>query len=105
MPAAPSKTASSSSAGSTTTTPLVPTLDWADLRNPAKRDAFLQLIHSAAKFTGFLYLKNYDIPAEEIERQFEIARELFALPAEEKRKPEYALGMDYQGHKGIEDME
>lgn len=51
---------------------------------------------------GFFYVKNFNISQEEVDRQFALGREFYALPLEEKLKFHNADDLvkgDYNGYR------
>ncbi|KAF9892253.1 hypothetical protein FE257_002030 [Aspergillus nanangensis] len=69
-------------------------LDWADLitldlglydQDNGKEKLVKQLDHAVRK-VGFFYVKNFNIPQDEVDRQFALGRAFYALPLEEKLK-------------------
>lgn len=63
-------------------------IDLSDLSSPAGRSRISAEIAAACRDIGFLVLVNHGI--SNVERQFEIAKEVFELPYEEKEK--YNMG-------------
>ncbi|KAL2814094.1 hypothetical protein BDW59DRAFT_167296 [Aspergillus cavernicola] len=69
-------------------------LDWAELvtidlsrfDEPGGKEALVQQLDHAVKNMGFFYVKNFNIAQEEIDRQFALGREFYALPLQEKLK-------------------
>lgn len=52
--------------------------------------------------TGFFYVKNFNISQEEVDRQFALGREFYALPLEEKLKYHNADDLargEYNGYR------
>jgi isopenicillin N synthase-like dioxygenase len=52
--------------------------------------------------TGFFYVKNFNIGQEEVDRQFALGREFYALPLEEKLKYHNADDLargEYNGYR------
>lgn len=52
--------------------------------------------------TGFFYVKNFNISQEEIDHQFALGREFYALPLEEKLKYHSASDLEkgeYNGYR------
>ena len=69
-------------------------MDWAELvtldlslfdKEGGKEELVKQLEY-AAQHVGFFYVKNFDISQEEVDRQFALGREFYALPLEERLK-------------------
>lgn len=51
-------------------------------------------------FQGFFYIINFGLAQEEVDRQFSIGKQIFALPIEEKLKYSAELEKgDYNGYK------
>lgn len=51
---------------------------------------------------GFFYVKNFNIPQEQVDRQFALGREFYALPLEEKLKfhsEDALISGDYNGYR------
>ncbi|KAL2837472.1 hypothetical protein BJY01DRAFT_237850 [Aspergillus pseudoustus] len=69
-------------------------LDWAELvtieldrfDQPGGKEELVKRLEHAVKNVGFFYVKNFNITQEEIDRQFALGREFYALPLEEKLK-------------------
>ncbi|KAL4803416.1 hypothetical protein BDV18DRAFT_162980 [Aspergillus unguis] len=69
-------------------------LDWAELvtvdlsrfDQPGGKQELVQKLDHAVKHVGFFYVKNFNITQDEIDRQFALGREFYALPLEEKLK-------------------
>lgn len=51
-----------------------------------QRKAVAWEVHKASRETGFFYIENHGIPLERVNEHLRLAREFFALPAEEKDK-------------------
>ncbi|KAE8342971.1 hypothetical protein BDV24DRAFT_173365 [Aspergillus arachidicola] len=85
-------------------------LDWAELvtldlsqydQPGGKEDLVKQLDH-AVRHVGFFYVKNFNISQDEIDRQFALGREFYALPLEEKLKYHSASDLEkgeYNGYR------
>ncbi|PLB43999.1 iron/ascorbate family oxidoreductase [Aspergillus steynii IBT 23096] len=85
-------------------------LDWAELitldlsqydQPGGKQDLVKQLEH-AVRYVGFFYVKNFNISQEEIDRQFALGREFYALPNEEKLRFHNQQDLDrgeYNGYR------
>ncbi|KAI1654321.1 Clavaminate synthase-like protein [Daldinia decipiens] len=69
-------------------------LDWADLitldlslyEQPGGKEELVKQLDHAVRNVGFFYVKNFNIPQEEVDRQFALGREFYSLPIEEKLK-------------------
>ncbi|KAJ0423518.1 hypothetical protein BJY00DRAFT_321648 [Aspergillus carlsbadensis] len=69
-------------------------LDWAELvtieldrfDQPGGKEELVKRLEHAVKNVGFFYVKNFNISQEEIDRQFALGREFYALPLDEKLK-------------------
>ncbi|KAL5333326.1 hypothetical protein BJX70DRAFT_403668 [Aspergillus crustosus] len=69
-------------------------LDWAELvtidlgrfDEPGGKEELVKQLEHAVQHVGFFYVKNFNIAQEEIDRQFALGREFYALPLEEKLK-------------------
>ncbi|KAG2196996.1 hypothetical protein INT47_006943 [Mucor saturninus] len=62
----------------------IPIVDFADYKtNPNK---VAQDVLQACKSIGFFYMINHDLPQQDIDRAFELSKEYFDLPAQEKRQ-------------------
>ncbi|KAF1815662.1 Clavaminate synthase-like protein [Eremomyces bilateralis CBS 781.70] len=62
------------------------TLDLSKFDQPGGKEALAQQLHHAIHTVGFFYLKNFGLSDEEVERQFDLAIDLFSLPLDEKLK-------------------
>ncbi|KAL4866782.1 hypothetical protein BDV12DRAFT_187200 [Aspergillus spectabilis] len=70
------------------------TVDWAELvtidlgrfDEPGGKEELVKQLEHAVQHVGFFYVKNFNITQEEIDRQFALGREFYALPLEEKLK-------------------
>ncbi|KAJ5617704.1 hypothetical protein N7537_002818 [Penicillium hordei] len=69
-------------------------LDWAELitldlsqyEQPGGKEDLVKQLDHAVRNVGFFYVKNFNISQEEIDNQFALGREFYALPLEEKLK-------------------
>lgn len=69
-------------------------VDWAELitldlslyEQPGGREELVKQLEHAVRHVGFFYVKNFNISQEEVDRQFALGREFYALPLEEKLK-------------------
>ncbi|KAI0838401.1 Clavaminate synthase-like protein [Hypoxylon sp. FL0890] len=69
-------------------------LEWADLitldlslyEQPGGKEELVKQLDHAVRNVGFFYVKNFNIPQEEVDRQFALGREFYSLPLEEKLK-------------------
>ncbi|KAI0005603.1 hypothetical protein F4779DRAFT_49631 [Xylariaceae sp. FL0662B] len=69
-------------------------LDWAELvtldlslyEQPGGKEELVKQLDHAVRNVGFFYVKNFNISQEEVDRQFALGREFYALPLEEKLK-------------------
>jgi len=69
-------------------------LDWADLitldfsllDTPEGRKELAATLVKAVREDGFFYVKNFNIPQERVNRQFNIGKQLYEVPLEEKLK-------------------
>ncbi|KAI1866165.1 uncharacterized protein JN550_007854 [Neoarthrinium moseri] len=69
-------------------------LDWAELitldlslyEQPGGKEQLVKQLEHAVRHVGFFYVKNFNISQEEVDRQFALGREFYALPLEEKLK-------------------
>ncbi|KAM7183120.1 hypothetical protein V8F33_013791 [Rhypophila sp. PSN 637] len=69
-------------------------LDWAELitldlglyQQPGGKQQLVKQLDHAVRHVGFFYVKNFNITPEEVNRQFALGREFYALPLEEKLK-------------------
>ncbi|KAJ5619839.1 hypothetical protein N7510_003823 [Penicillium lagena] len=69
-------------------------LDWAELitldlslyEQPGGKQELVKQLEHAVRHVGFFYVKNFNISQEEIDHQFALGREFYALPLEEKLK-------------------
>ncbi|GIZ49205.1 hypothetical protein CKM354_001224000 [Cercospora kikuchii] len=69
-------------------------LDWADLitldlsqfDQPGGKQRLANQLRDAVHKVGFFYITNFGLSQEEVDRQFAIGKEIFALPEEEKLK-------------------
>ncbi|GAA5796534.1 hypothetical protein EDC94DRAFT_544188 [Helicostylum pulchrum] len=62
----------------------IPVVDFSDFKTNPKKVA--QEVFEACKTIGFFYMINHDLPQEEVDRAFELSKQYFDLPSEEKRK-------------------
>ncbi|MFF5444388.1 isopenicillin N synthase family dioxygenase [Streptomyces sp. NPDC012888] len=74
MPSAHTSLTSRSSSSS------LPVLDLSLADDPARRDAFREELHAAARDTGFLHLTGHGVTDAEMARILELTRAFFALP-------------------------
>lgn len=69
-------------------------MDWAELitldlslyEKPGGKEELVKQLDHAVRNVGFFYVKNFNITNEEVNRQFSLGREFYALPLEEKLK-------------------
>ncbi|KAJ6028600.1 Clavaminate synthase-like protein [Penicillium herquei] len=69
-------------------------LDWAELvtldlslyEQPGGKEQLVKQLEHAVQHVGFFYVKEFNISQEEVDRQFALGREFYALPLEEKLK-------------------
>ncbi|THH28770.1 hypothetical protein EUX98_g5421 [Antrodiella citrinella] len=69
-------------------------LDWADLitvdfsiyDSPEGKKELAQTLIKAVREDGFFYVKNFNIPQERVNRQFNIGKQFYELPLDEKLK-------------------
>ena len=81
-------------------------LDWADLitidlslfDEPGGKQQLASQLKHAISSVGFFYLINYGISEAEVDEQFDLAQQIFALPQEEKQK--YRVDPNKQGFFG-----
>lgn len=62
----------------------------------------ISLVANSKIVTGFFYVKNFNISQEEVDRQFALGREFYALPLEEKLKYHNADDLargEYNGYR------
>jgi isopenicillin N synthase-like dioxygenase len=74
------------------------TLDLSDFDRPGGKERLAKQLEHAVHHVGFFYVKNYGLTQEQVDRQFTLAKNFFALPVDEKAKFEvdYA-NADYNG--------
>ncbi|KAM3538907.1 hypothetical protein ARSEF1564_008175 [Beauveria bassiana] len=83
-------------------------LDWADLitldlslfEQPGGKAQLVRELEHAVQNVGFFYVKGFNISQNEIDRQFDLARDLYALPLEEKLKYHSANDLEEGKHSG-----
>ncbi|KAK3374729.1 hypothetical protein B0H63DRAFT_437547 [Podospora didyma] len=91
-------------------TPTKENLDWAELitldlslyEQPGGKAELVNQLDHAVRHVGFFYVKNFNIPQEEVNRQFALGREFYALPLEEKLKYHNAADLErgeYNGYR------
>ncbi|KAK6062870.1 flavonol synthase [Seiridium cupressi] len=69
-------------------------MDWAELitldlslyDQPGGKNELVKQLEHAVRHVGFFYVKNFDSTQEEVDRQFALGREFYALPLEPKLK-------------------
>ncbi|KAF3769146.1 Clavaminate synthase-like protein [Cryphonectria parasitica EP155] len=85
-------------------------LDWAELitldlskfDQPGGKEELVKELDHAVTKVGFFYVKNFNISQEEVDRQFALGREFYALPLEEKLKyhdEDALVGGNYNGYR------
>ncbi|KAE8416794.1 hypothetical protein BDV36DRAFT_284314 [Aspergillus pseudocaelatus] len=85
-------------------------LDWAELvtldlsqyDQPGGKEELVKQLDHAVRHVGFFYVKNFNISQEEIDYQFALGREFYALPLEEKLKYHSASDLEkgeYNGYR------
>ncbi|KAJ5170442.1 uncharacterized protein N7500_003225 [Penicillium coprophilum] len=62
------------------------TLDLSQYEQPGGKEDLVKQLDHAVRNVGFFYVKNFNISQEEIDNQFALGREFYALPLEEKLK-------------------
>lgn len=78
------------------------TLDLSKFDRPGGKEELVKELEHAVTHVGFFYVKNFNISQEEVDRQFALGREFYALPLEEKLKYHSAndlLGGNYNGYR------
>ena len=74
------------------------TLDLSDFDRPGGKERLAKQLEHAVHHVGFFYVKNYGLTQEQVDRQFTLAKNFFALPVEEKALSEVDYGnADYNG--------
>ncbi|KAJ5503312.1 hypothetical protein N7463_006186 [Penicillium fimorum] len=81
-------------------------LDWAELitldlsqyEQPGGKEDLVKQLDHAVRNVGFFYVKNFNISQEEIDNQFALGREFYALPLEEKLKFHSASDLERGGY-------
>ncbi|KAE8309942.1 hypothetical protein BDV41DRAFT_567004 [Aspergillus transmontanensis] len=85
-------------------------LDWAELitldlsqyDQPGGKEDLVKQLEHAVRHVGFFYVKNFNISQDEIDRQFALGREFYALPLEEKLRYHSASDLEkgeYNGYR------
>ncbi|KAL4759989.1 uncharacterized protein BDW70DRAFT_169046 [Aspergillus foveolatus] len=78
------------------------TIDLSRFDQPGGKEELVQKLDHAVKNVGFFYVKNFNITQEEVDRQFALGREFYALPLEEKLKYHSASDLEkgkYNGYR------
>ncbi|KAI9484467.1 hypothetical protein BDB00DRAFT_855549 [Zychaea mexicana] len=75
----------------------IPVIDFGNFDNDPKQVA--QKVLEACKSIGFFYMVNHGIAKDQIDRSFELAKEFFDTPANEKRK--YLIQEDNHGYSEL----
>ncbi|EXL04482.1 isopenicillin N synthase family dioxygenase [Aquamicrobium defluvii] len=81
---------------------LFPILDLSSFeQDPAARAMFLRDLRYAARDVGFFYLDGHGISLDEIERLFELSRQFFDLPVQEKQRIEMVNSSQFRGYTRV----
>ncbi|CDS07993.1 hypothetical protein LRAMOSA01942 [Lichtheimia ramosa] len=75
----------------------IPVIDFADFDSDPKKVAGQVL--DACKSIGFFYIINHDLPKDQIDKSFQLAKEFFDLPKAEKRR--YLIQEDNHGYSEL----
>ncbi|CAI7638022.1 unnamed protein product [Penicillium pancosmium] len=78
------------------------TLDLSEYEQPGGKESLVKKLEHAVRHVGFFYVKNFNIGQEEVDRQFALGREFYALPLEEKLKYHNADDLvrgEYNGYR------
>ncbi|KAI8141956.1 hypothetical protein BJV82DRAFT_658011 [Fennellomyces sp. T-0311] len=75
----------------------IPVVDFSDFDNRSSQIA--EEILCACKTIGFFYVVNHSVPLQQVSRAFEISKEFYDLPYEEKTK--YKINEDNHGYTGL----
>ncbi|KJK66577.1 non-heme dioxygenase in morphine synthesis N-terminal [Aspergillus parasiticus SU-1] len=78
------------------------TLDLSQYDQPGGKEDLVKQLEHAVRHVGFFYVKNFNISQDEIDRQFALGREFYALPLEEKLKYHSASDLEkgeYNGYR------
>lgn len=62
------------------------TLDLEDYNREGGKERLAKQLEHAVHHVGFFYVKNYGLSQEEVDHQFTLAKNFFALPTDEKVK-------------------
>ncbi|MCC4981717.1 2-oxoglutarate and iron-dependent oxygenase domain-containing protein, partial [Klebsiella pneumoniae] len=81
----------------------IPVIDLAESfsHDIEKRKAVAWEIHKAARQTGFFYIKNHGVPVELQKAYFDLAKEYFASPMDEKMKISSKNSVCLRGYEPI----
>jgi len=74
------------------------TLDLSQFDTPGGKERLAAQLKEAVHKVGFFYIVNYGLSQEEVDRQFAIGKEFFALPTEEKLK--YRADLEHGNYNG-----
>ncbi|CAO3674502.1 hypothetical protein G6F70_004754 [Rhizopus microsporus] len=75
----------------------IPIVDFAKFEENPNKAA--QQVFDACKSIGFFYIINHNIPQRDIDKAFELSKEFFNLPQEERHK--YLIGKDNHGYSEL----
>ncbi|RAH47531.1 Clavaminate synthase-like protein [Aspergillus brunneoviolaceus CBS 621.78] len=78
------------------------TLDLSQYDQPGGKEELVKQLDHAVRHVGFFYVKNFNISQDEIDRQFALGREFYALPLEEKLKYHNSADLasgEYNGYR------
>lgn len=70
-------------------------------QGPAARTTFLRDLRYAARDVGFFYLDGHGITLDEIDRLFELSRQFFDLPVQEKLRIEMVNSSQFRGYTRV----
>ncbi|KAI8141957.1 hypothetical protein BJV82DRAFT_670060 [Fennellomyces sp. T-0311] len=76
----------------------IPTVDFADYSN--KYSTIAEQVLEACKTIGFFYIINHSIPSSQVAKIFELSRDFFELPTEDKVK-HAKVDKEYQGYLSL----
>jgi len=85
---------------------MIPIIDFSGAFSPdgGSRQRVAAELARAASTVGFFYMAGHGVPAEVVDRQFELARRLFALPEAEKQAMSLRRSKCRRGYEAIGDQ-
>lgn len=79
----------------------IPVIDISGAADPARRAALVKQVVSIAEQIGFMYIVGHGIGDDILDGVFDMSRQFFDLPDEQKRKIHITRSAEYRGYLGL----